>query len=185
MKIKSFTISLLLATLCANAQADLCEKFCHGRVYVGPTLLVQDISANHASFRGLDPQISLGYADWSNKYYLAAEAFYLPATIVLSDRRAFPNDPTAKSSNSFGVGLLPGMFIYKKWLGYLRFGPIISRFVAPNSMKLGGQLGFGLQAYLTKQFAIRGEYIYTAYSSVAKIGTPTSNQFGLGFIYYT
>lgn len=176
--------ALLAASLCSTASANLCDQFCHGKGYVGPTLLVQNISANHASFRGLHGSISLGYADWSNKNYLGGELFYIPFTMVLSDIRGNSDGPTAKASSSIGASLLPGTLIYKQILGYLRLGLISSRFVAPNSMKLGAQLGVGLQSRLTTQFSVRGEYIYTAYGSVAKIGTPNSNELGIGFIYF-
>jgi opacity protein-like surface antigen len=175
---------LLAASLCSRASASLCDQFCHGKGYLGPTLLVQAISANQASFRGLHGRASLGYADWSNKYYMAGELFYIPATMTLSDTRGNAEGPTTKASNSFGASLLPGTLLYKEILGYLRLGLISSRFVAPNSMKLGAQLGFGLQTQVTSQLALRGEYIYTAYGSVAKIGTPNSNEFGVGFIYF-
>ncbi len=181
---KQWASAFLAASLCSTASATLCDQFCHGKVYIGPTLLVQDISANQASFRGLHGRASLGYADWSNKYYFAGELFYIPATMTLSDIRGNANGPTAKASNSFGASLLPGTLIYKQILGYLRLGLISSRFVAPNSMKLGAQLGLGLQTRLTSQIALRGEYIYTGYGSVSQIGTPNSNEFGVGFIYF-
>lgn len=184
MKRKTITPLLLALSLCSSSYASLCEDLSYGKVYLGPTLHIQDISANHASFRGLHSSIALGYADWSNKYYLAGEIFYSPATLVLSDRRGYADASTAKASSSFGASLLPGKLIYKELVGYLRLGFISSRFVAPNSMKLGGQLGAGLQTHLCKQLVIRGEYTYTAYGSVAKIGTPNSNEFGLGFIYF-
>jgi opacity protein-like surface antigen len=181
---KILTGFLLATGLSSPASATLCDQFCHGRGYIGPTLMVQEISANQASFRSLHGRLSLGYADWSNRNYLGAELFYIPFNMTLSDIRGNANAPTAKASNSFGASLLPGTLIYKQILGFLRLGLITSRFVAPNSMKLGGQLGFGLQTHLTRQFALRGEYIYTGYGSVAKIGTPHSNEFGLGFIYF-
>jgi len=167
----------------AHAHVDLCEKFCYGRGYLGADLLVQNISANWASFRGLHPRIALGYADWSNKYYFAGELFYIPVTMVLSDIRGNREGSTAKASNSFGASLLPGV-IFKSFLGYLRLSLLYSRFVAPNSMRLGAQLGLGLQKMILTSLAVRGEYIYTAYGSVAKIGTPNSNELGLGLIYF-
>ncbi len=181
---KLLSALFLLVSLNSPASGSFCDQFCHGKAYLGPSLLVEQISANHASFRGLPAQIALGYADWSNRYYMAAELFYIPATLVLSDMRGNPSAPTAKSSTSIGVSLIPGALIYKKILGFIRVGLVSSRFVAPNSMKMGAQLGAGLQARLMDQIALRGEYIYTGYGSVAQIGTPHINALSLGFLYY-
>lgn len=182
---KQLLAALLAISLCGTANAlTLCDQFCHGKFYVAPSLLVEQISANHSSFRGLPAQMALGHADWSNRYYIAAEVFYIPATLVLSDMRGNANASTAKSSNSFGISLLPGTLIYKKILGFLRIGLITSRFVAPNSMKLGAQLGAGLQTRLNNEFALRAEYTYTGYSSVSQIGTPHTNTLGFGFLYF-
>jgi len=175
---------LLTAALCPPAQADFCERFQYTRLYLGPTLMVQDISADHASFRALHPRLSLGVADWSNRYYVGAELFFIPFNMDLSDRRGNTTARSAKTSNSFGVSVLPGARLYKEIWGYVRVGLITSRFVSPNSMALGGQLGAGLQTWLRPHLALRGEYIYTAYNSVSQVGTPNSNEFGLGFVYY-
>ncbi len=184
MKFKPVLSLIFAAAFCCSAEADLCEKFCHGRGYVGADLFIQNISANWASFRDLHPRFALGYADWSNQYYLGGEVFYIPATLVLSDIRGNREGSTAKASNSFGASLLPGAFLYNNLLGYLHLGLIDSRFVAPNSMKLGMQLGCGLQTKFREQWAFRAEYIYTAYSSVVKIGTPNSNELGVGVVYF-
>lgn len=183
MKLKMLARTILVASLCSSSYASLCDDFSHGKVYVGPTLLVQQISANQSSFRGLHPSLSLGYADWSNKYYLAAEAFLIPTTLTLSDIRDNGGAST-RASSSLGVSLIPGTLIYKNTLGFLRLGIISSHFSSPNSSKLGVQMGLGLENRLTNEWALRGEYIYTAYGSVSKVGTPNSNELGVGFIYY-
>jgi opacity protein-like surface antigen len=186
MKLSRLAGLLLAASLCCSkTYATLCDDFSHGRAYVGPSLFVQQVSANESSYRGLHPRFSLGYADWSNKYYLAAELFLVPASLTLSDIRNNGGSGTStKISSSFGASLLPGTLIYKKILGYLRFGLISSYFRSPGSSKMGGQLGFGIQTRLTSEWALRGEYLYTAYNSVSQIGTPNSNELGLGLIYF-
>lgn len=183
MKIKAMAGIILATSLCSSIHASLCDDFSHGTVYLGPSLQVQDLSANQSSFRGLLPRLSLGYADWSNKYYLAAELFVVPATVTLSDIRDAGASST-KASSDIGLSLIPGTLIYKEIWGYLRFGIVSSHFITPNSSKLGLQMGLGLQSKLTSQLALRGEYIYTTYSSVSQVGTPNSNELGLGFIYF-
>lgn len=175
MKTKITAFTLLMATLCSPALA--------GNVYIGPTLLVEQTSANHSSFRGLYPRMSLGYAHMIDTVYLAGELVATPFTLTLSDIKN-PGATSTRTSGGIGIALILGKKIYKEVLGYLRHGYISSKFSSPGTSKLGIQFGLGLQTELYQNWAVRGEYNYTTYGSVAhNIGNVSSNELGVGVIY--
>jgi opacity protein-like surface antigen len=72
-------------------------------------------------------------------------------------------------------------------MGYARFGVIRSRFMpkgASNNTITGGQFGLGLQTSLMQNWDIRGEYTYSAYSSLTGVaGNPRTDQATLSLVY--
>jgi opacity protein-like surface antigen len=170
------------ATMCSILAACITTSAFAGDFYLGPTLLVQKISASHSSFSGAHPRFSVGYGGLLDNYYLAGELFAIPATATFSNK-VNNGGISAKVTRSFGVSILPGLVLNRLLIGYLRFGVVTSKFTSPNTMKMGGQAGVGLQTGFNEHWDLRGEYIYTAYKSIAKLGTPKSYEIGIGVIY--
>jgi opacity protein-like surface antigen len=152
-------------------------------VYLGPSVLVKHISASHSSYNGLNPRLSLGYGDMMNEsFYLAGEIFAAPITATFSDIHRNGAQST-KITRSFGASIIPGMLLNEQLIGYLRFGVISSKFSGPNVTKTGGQIGFGLQGALTETISLRGEYNYTAYKKISGLGSPKTNEVGIGLMF--
>ncbi len=169
--------------LCSILAACFSSSVFAGSLYIGPTLLAQNTTASHSNFSGIRPRVALGYAGTMDNYYLAAEFFVIPTTVTLSNV-VNQGGVSTKTTRSYGASLLPGIMFNDKLLGYLRLGAMSSSFSSPKVMKTGYQAGFGLQTGLTKNWDLRGEYIYTAYSSaMPNLGAPKSNELGLGVIY--
>jgi|GEM_PF-1336311 len=184
MKLIPLVIALCALLLSLPTQASLCEGLskAQGKFYVGPSLLIEQISASGSRFRGIHPRISLGYIDISNRYFFGTEIFTIPATLSLSSTRKY-HGRSAKDSSTLGFSLLPGARLYKDYYGYARFGIVTTKFTVPNASALGIQGGLGIQKALDHQWQIRGEYVLTSYNSVSELGNPTANEIGVGLIY--
>jgi opacity protein-like surface antigen len=153
-----------------------------GSMYFGPTLFIQTNTSSDDNYRGLHPRLSVGYWDVYDCFYLAGELYVVPATVSISES----NDDRAESARTtadYGVSFLPGLLITETVVAYLRVGYNASRFYGPDVTKSGGQFGAGIQSSLSENWSIRVEYLYTAYSNVSTIGSPKSDQYGLGLIY--
>jgi len=72
-------------------------------------------------------------------------------------------------------------------MAYARLGVVRTRFSDTSSTQTGGQFGVGMQTTVTQNVDLRGEYVYTAYSSfnnsISSISSPRSDAFNLGLIY--
>lgn len=167
---------------CALLSATLIGSAAAGNFYLGPTFYLQYNSAAHSNFIGWHPQIELGYHAKSEKFYLAGEIFEGPGTINVRENH---NGTTvgAKSTQSFGVSILPGVRVNEQTVAYARLGAANTHFTGPNESRNGGLVGFGLQSYFAEGWDIRGEYVFTAYSSMPRLGSVKSHQVGVGAIY--
>lgn len=171
---KKILCSLLVATACSLSYA--------GNVYIVPSLHLQRIGANHSTYTNLNPQLGLGYAAMPHNIYMAGEVFFMPGAIDISNNHNL-NTYTAKISNSFGASFLPGVMIAESVLGYARLGVITSRFRSPGTYSTGGQLGLGIQTTMIYGWSLRAEYDYSAYRTVAGLGSPKSNELAIGLVY--
>jgi opacity protein-like surface antigen len=154
-----------------------------GATYVSPTFFIERISANHSSYRDANVRLSAGYATFNRNNYFAAEVFVVPSTLTLTDNKN-TGATSAHTSRSLGASLISGRILPLNLLGFGRLGVISTKFSSTNRSKLGTQLGLGIQGMLTQNWILRGEYIHTMYGSVSQIGTPNSNELGVGLIYW-
>lgn len=150
--------------------------------YFGLNLHIEDLTTSDNNFRGLRPRLALGYSTIEDSYYWGAELFASPTVYTLTNsHNAGAN--SLRTSQEYGFSVLPGLLLSEGLVGYLRLGVVTTRFRAPSTTKLGGQLGVGLQSSFSSAWSLRGEYIYSAYSNVDSIGSPESDQFAIGLIY--
>jgi opacity protein-like surface antigen len=174
---------MLKKLLCLSAFCALFSNLAFAEFYIGPTLTLTDMSAKLSSFRGLTPRLALGYnSDVGNDTFLAAEFFVAPGAIVISNNSSYGAD--LRPTRTFGASLLPGFVLgTSKVLGYLRLGFVDTHFIGPGLTRLGYQAGVGLQTSLPDgKWAIRGEYDYSSYRSMAGVGVVKADDFSIGFI---
>jgi opacity protein-like surface antigen len=175
MKKSILALSIVVASMASTA-------FGWGSPYLAPSLYVQDLTTPTSNFRGLHPRMSVGYAGQIDFYYLAAELFVTPFTYTISNTHSEGGD-SLRISQDFGASIIPGVLISEGVLAYLRLGVVSSKFHAPSTTKAGAQLGVGLQTSLSSAWSLRGEYIYVDYSNASNLGSPKSDEFGLGLVY--
>lgn len=172
MKKRILAASLLALSLQAFA----------GSIYFGPTLFIQNTTSQEDNYRAFHPRLSVGYWDLLDCFYLAGELFVVPTTITIYESNTLRSE-SARTTYSYGLSFLPGLLLTKDIVAYLRLGYSATRFYGPDATKSGGQFGVGLQSDLTENWSIPGEYIYTAYSNISYLGSPHTDQYGLGLIY--
>jgi opacity protein-like surface antigen len=162
-----------------------------GGAYVGVDLgLRTNYSSNPSVYKGLEGTILGGFG------YLSRSGFYIAEEVFAADGfqlQGYSNNnngkPGVKSSWSLGLSILPGYLILDNVLAYGRLGVVKTYFSNSGGNANGGQVGLGLQTALTESWDLRGEYIYSFYSSVS--GNCTSppdsavkaDQFNMGLIY--
>lgn len=174
LKRRTIIASLIAATLSANMYA--------ANLYLGPTLFVITNTSTTSNYRGLQPRMSLGYAQMIDDFYMAGEIFATPATATLTDNHP-DGEVSVRSTRSFGVSLLPGGMITEHVLAFARIGVLSTQFPSPNSSRTAGQVGVGLQTSLTPYWDLRAEYDYIAYKTGTGIGSVKSDQVGVGLVY--
>jgi len=129
------------------------------------------------------------FAGWggifAQSFYLAGEIFGQGDANIKDFKGAPAKVSGAKTSWGWGLSLIPGMLITDHVLGYLRGGYVQTRFTDPNQNvnASGWQVGGGAQTNLWANWDLRGEYVYSQYNNVKRIGKPLSDQFNLGVIY--
>jgi opacity protein-like surface antigen len=156
------------------------------RPYVGADL---GITANTTStagnkkpgnFRGIPVTLFAGYgAEINDNFYLAGEVFVTPGTGELSQTKGH----YVKSTYGYGASFIPGMIISDHTLAYARLGLVRSHFDKNDVNATGGQFGLGLQAGVSKNVDVRGEYIFTAYESFNGNTSPKADQVNVGLVY--
>jgi len=154
-----------------------------GNWYIGPSLAFADNTADHTSYRGVNPKLSLGYGTFYTPHiYLGTELNASFNTLTLSSTTA-NNAENIKITNSYAAGILPGVKLSDETLAFLRLGVVNSYFNSVKTRSSGGQVGFGLQTYFFDDWDVRGEFIYTGYNSLSGIHSPESSTFVLSFIH--
>lgn len=152
-------------------------------IYLYPNILLQSITSDDSSYRGLSPKLALGYGSLlGQSFFLAAEIGATIGTAQLSNN----TDTTGVSlrvNRSYDFSILPGMLFSENTMGFLRLGVVSSNFSEPNETSTGGELGVGLQFMVINCWSIRGEYYYTSYGATHDVGTPVSDTFALGAVY--
>ncbi len=171
---KKLLATLLLALFSLNGFA--------GSLYFGSSLYLQATTSQEDNFRATFLQFAAGYWDAFDCFYLAGEVFIVPFTLGISETNTFRPE-SASTTYQYGLSLLPGLLLTESVVAYLRAGYVATRFWGLDATKSGGQFGVGLQSDITHNWSLRGEYTFTAYSGVSAIGSPRTDQFGIGFIY--
>jgi len=174
MKFKSLLGSALI--ICVSNAASAAH------VYLGPSLFFRQMAASNSGANSLQPRLSLGYGGFNGDYYFAGEIYGTPFTTTLSSSE-HNNAPNAKTTRAFGVSFIPGMRLNDDLLAYLRIGVNTTKFSGVNTNKAGAQFGVGFQTAVTSRLDFRIEYIFTAYDSMYHMGSPKSNEIGMGMIY--
>jgi len=154
----------------------------NGTPYVGAGLGIKAIGGERYTpfnvFAGYGAIVSPGL-------YLAGELNADITSANLSDTDFF------KTTYGLGASVIPGLMLSDNTMLYGRLGLVRAKFRTPNSLENGGQLGVGLQTRVTQNLDLRGEYIYTKYSSFSyrvdgvkiNISSPTADQFNLALVY--
>jgi opacity protein-like surface antigen len=174
--IKRILVASLSWTLAAQAALA-------GTFYVAPTLVLNDITAQQSSFRGLEPRLTLGYTAMVDKgIYMAGEAFGSMGNLVLQDNHPAGSD-SLHISREFGLTFLPGIRISRDTLTFLRMGIVNSRFSTGDKSRFGAEFGVGLETELTENWDIRGEYDFTTYRSLSSAtGNPRGDSYSVAFV---
>ncbi len=167
--------------LCGLISTLVCTSTFAGGFYLGPSVFFQDISAKYSSFTGARPRVAVGYGTNADNFYIAAEVFASPVVKTFSNSNR--NAVTAKATQVYGVSVLPGMMLNDQFMGFLRIGVVSARFAGPSTSRKGFMGGAGIQTNLVGGWEVRGEYDYAAYQSVSGLGSPKSNEIGVGVIY--
>jgi len=173
-------------SIIAASSALCCAMSAHaGMLYLGPGVSVVDAIVPQSNYRGLQPVVFVGYSDWLQDMFLAGEVFAVPASITLEDNYepSLSNSKSVKPNTSYGASILPGGTVMDCVLAFARFGVIYSKFTGPNSWRMGGQVGAGIQLDVSRYWDVRVEYDYSFYRSMTSIGTPRTDQAGISLIY--
>ena len=154
---------------------------------------------------GLTGSIFGGFA-WSNdQFYVAGEGFGTELTARSSTKTINTGSGTTSAilrmRYSYGGSILPGLKIKTAddMVVYIRLGAVKTRFelhqtVVPSgstsniskTTASGGQIGIGVQGYVARAIALRGEYDYSGYRTYTAFNnkiTPHDNQLSIGLIY--
>jgi len=174
----------MIKKIIACAITALCmQSSWAGNVYLGPALFLQDNTTPTSNYRGLQPRLTAGYADSLQDLFLAGEIFVDPTSAIISNNYSSPGAVSARSTWSYGAGILPGTLITEHVLGFARIGVLTTKFTGPSTSRWGAEFGLGLQTCLTPYWDLRAEYIYTAYKTVPHLGAVKADQVGIGLIY--
>ncbi|MBX3708658.1 MAG: porin family protein [Gammaproteobacteria bacterium] len=151
--------------------------------YVGPGLTYADLESDNVSYSGISPAVYVGYGAWARNWlYLAAEIFGTAKSMNVN-RGDNDKDSLFKTDYNYGVSLVPAINMDDVLIGYVRLGYIRTKFPNLDTVHGAYQLGVGMEGSITDCWSLRGEYVYTPYSSVNGVGTVRSNQVTVGLIY--
>ena len=154
--------------------------------YLGLSAGIGDnYSGSPTFYKGLEGTLSAGYASMlTQSFYLAGEIFGGDSWEIKNLKNngtAPPN--SSRTTWSYGASLIPGYMITDYVLFYARGGAVRSRFSNQSANATGWQVGLGGQTNIAQNLDIRGEYVYTGYGSVTRLGNPASDVFNLGIVY--
>jgi len=146
---------------------------------------------------GANGSITFGLGGKFDSFYLglATDASISTARYKLTDLMS-QDEQTFKIPYAFGLYFVPGVFVSKPTLVYLKLGQVYSSFKAHSNVPelfsfskgiWGSRGGLGVRYYLNRYFSLNGEYVFTYYQSAKysyddnklKI-SPITNQFNVG-----
>jgi|GEM_PF-983176 len=134
-----------------------------------------------STYVGLEGNIFGGYGG------LVKENLYLSGELDIGNNAILSNYHDAQGSErstwSASVSIIPGFLLANNSLFYLRAGMRTTHFSTPNNNPTTPIIGAGLQVALSREWNIRGEYIYGFYRHLSSIGVPRSQQANLGVLY--
>lgn len=156
-------------------------------------------SANPAiSGRGVVGDVFAGYGQYFEWFYIAGEIFTKYTSThsgyTLND---YNSDFTVRQT--YGASIIPGVRVNKAALIYARTGYSRTFFkVQENGTPIGNlgasnwgngiDIGLGAEIAVYQNFSVRGDYVYTNYSSFrSQLGTkfsPSNSEFTLGLLYH-
>jgi opacity protein-like surface antigen len=152
--------------------------------YVGGGMGIVNNTSTHGTngqpgyFRGVPFNAFFGYGGQIDQsYYLAGEA---GGTLGTGE---FTNKNGLKTSYGYYVSILPGLMLSDHTVAFGRAGYINSRFTNVGNSVSGIQFGLGLQSSITQSVDVRGEYDYSAFSSVDNISSPRQDLATVSIIY--
>ena len=172
----------VLATLLLSATSSIFAMQ-SSTPYVGASVGVNvnsstSVNGNAGVYRGVPLKVFAGYGGVINpSFYLAGELTGVPGSAQMSNKN------NMRTSYGFGMSLLPGLMLSDQTLAFMRAGFVRTEFSNVNNMATGGQLGVGIQTFLTQNVDLRGEYDYTAYRTVSGIPAPSADSYYLGLVY--
>lgn len=159
----------------------LSTAFASGSFYLGPALTYTDYQSHDLHYVGLNPGIQAGYGGWARDWlYFAAELFATTGSITIGNDK---ESASLKTDYNYGISFIPMINLDDVLFGYLRLGYIQTKFKSASDVKGAYQIGVGLEGNLTECWYLRGEYVYTPYTSVDSVGSVRSNQVTASLIY--
>lgn len=150
--------------------------------YISPSVFIKANTSNSNNDREVSPRFSLGYGgNLTQYYYLGGEIFFVPFSALVTNHNE--TNPSMRTTHSFGMSLIPGVRLNETSMLFFRISGIDTHFTYNNNNDAGLQLGIGLSTTVSMNWDIRGEYDYTTYRSMAGIGAPRSDWYGIGAVY--
>jgi outer membrane immunogenic protein len=148
---------------------------------------------------GTKPNINIfgGYGGLiTNTIYLGGEVFFNDTLGTMHVTYPMNTSLEYQTRHSYGFNIIPGFMLSPTTMLYGRVGFVRTNFETSVSNVFdsdndavdvsGTQGGLGLQTSLNNHLDLRGEFVYTKYSSFTTYGIeskPTSNQFNIGLVY--
>lgn len=202
---------------CAILAATSTVAFADG-AYVGGalglssnTFKLNDAASQTTNFQKDELTIGglAGYGSTFNDIlYLGGEAFLNGGSATTSTKTIDNGSQTAKltSTYNYGIDFVPGIKVTPSTMIYGKVGLSEARFkltenLAPgftsgvagtsSENRLGGRLGLGAQTDVSTNFAVRGEFVHTAYRGFTEPSnagfqnriTPKTNTATIGLVY--
>lgn len=152
--------------------------------YVGGSLGVNVNTSSNSSgsrpgnYRGVPAKIFAGYGtEVTENVYLGGEVGATLGNFEMNNKNKM------KTSYGYNLSVMPGLILNDNTTAFGRVGFARTRFTNVSKLTNGAVLGLGLQTNVTQHVDLRGEYDYTAYSSVGVISAPRTDEFSLALAY--
>lgn len=124
---------------------------------------------------GLNGTLLAGYTwDWANQYVLGVEGFYNTSSAKTS-HTLLSETVKLKLNDVYGARILPGLHLTSQTVGYAILGVARGNIKLSDSGKYGSasdrynlnayQLGLGAITHISKEVALRADFIYSDYQN--------------------